>query len=886
MSLDRFMHRKRKDQETIEEIESHLAHERDANVARGLSDEEARRRARLSFGNPQVTRERVWRYRSLPWIEDAWRDLRFALRSLANTPGFTAIAVLVMAVGIGVNTAVFSVINTVLLKPLAYPDPQSLVQLMNNEAQGKFPGANIPKFNIWHQQTRIFQQVAGYDFGGAGLNLTGGDNPQQVQGIHVTADYFSLFGAPMAAGRTFTQAEDSPNGGHVVVLSYSLWKSRYGGNPNIVGSAIQIDGRPYLVTGVAGRRFVTDPVADLWLPFQFDLTSQEMAHYFTVAARLKPGITMQQANAQLKLAADQFRRTYGSAVAPQAGFSVISLEQSIIGDSRSSLLVLFGAVSLVLLIACANVANLLLARASVRRRELATRAALGAGRGQIIRQLLTESVLLSLAGGLLGLVLGFAGVRLLLSISPAGIPRLGVDGSGVTLDLHVLLFTLGVSLLTGILFGIVPAISASRPNLVAALNESRSLSGFGFRGGKLRSVLVVSEMALALVLVIGAALLIRTFLKLQAVDPGFDTHNVLTMAMSISGDRFQKTASVAQVIRDGTERLKAVPGVVNATAACCLPLRTGFGMAFDIVGRPKGTAPFTGGGGYFSVSWNYFDTFKIPLLRGRNFRQQDDGSAPGVIIINEALAKQYWPKGDPLQDRLQTGVGGGPAFVEPPRQIIGIVGDTRDAGPSVDPLPTMYFPVSQMPDGETALNSRVVPLWWAIRSNVDPHTLVGPASAALREASGGLPVAHIRTMDEILLRNTSRQQFNMMLLTVFGASGLLMAAIGIYGLLTYSVQQRTQELGIRMALGAQASNIRNMVIRQGMALTLTGVALGIAGAFWLTRFLQSFLFGVKASDPIAFIVTPLLLSGVALIAIWIPARRATCVDPITALRIE
>jgi putative ABC transport system permease protein len=886
MNLGRFTEREKKDAELVEEIDSHLAHEQDANAARGLSSEEARRQARMKFGNPTVAREKEWRYRSLPWIEDFWRDLRFVFRSLAKTPGFTVIAILVIAVGIGVNTAVFSVVNTVLLKPLTYPDPQSLVELLNTGPQGAFPGANVPKFNIWHQQTGIFQQVAGYDWGGAGLNLTGGDNPQQVQGVHVTADYFAMFGAPVVAGRTFTAAEDSPNGGRVVVLSYSLWKSRYGGNPDVVGRSIQIDGQPYLVVGVIGPGFVTDTESDLWLPFQFDLTSRDMAHYFTVAARLKPGVTLEQANAQLKLAADQFRRTYVDAMEQRDGFGVVSLQESIVGDTRSSLLVLLGAVALVLMIACANVANLLLARASARKRELATRAALGAGRGQIIRQLLTESLVLSLTGGLLGLALGFVGVRLLLRISPGGIPRLGAHGSAVTLDLNILLFTLGISILTGILFGLVPAISASRTNLAATLNESSSRSGIGFRSGKLRSVLMVSEMALALVLVIGAALLIRTFLKLQGVDPGFDTHHVLTMSMSISGDRFQKTAGVAQVIREGTDRLKAVPGVSNAAVSCCLPLQGGFGVPFDIVGRPKGNRPSTGGGGYSSVSWTYFDTFKIPLLRGRRFTENDDSSTPGVVIISEAMAKQYWPKGDPLRDRLLTGVGMGPVFVEPPRQIIGIVGDTRDGGLNRNPRPTMYIPVAQMPDAETALNSRVAPLWWVVRSNVDPHTLVTPVTLALRDASGGLPVAHVRTMDEIVVRTTSRQRFNMLLLTVFGVSALLMAAIGVYGLMTYSVQQRTQELGVRMALGAQASNIRNMVIRQGMTLALIGVVLGIGGAFWLTRFLASFLFGVKAWDPTAFILTPLLLSSVALLAIWIPATRATRVDPMTALRLE
>ncbi|MGB8536939.1 MAG: ABC transporter permease [Acidobacteriaceae bacterium] len=887
MNIRRFMHRVRKDEDLAEEIESHLAHQQDANVARGLPPQEARRQARLRFGNPRVTRERVWRYRSLPMVEDGWRDLRFAVRSLARTPGFTSIAILVIAVGIGVNTAVFSVVNAVLLKPLTYPDPQALVQLVATSDQGSLPVASIPEYNIWQQQSAIFQQVAAYDLGGAGLNLTGGDHPEQVLGIHVTGGYFALFGAPVIAGRTFTAAEDSPNGGHVAVLSYGLWKRRFGGKPNIVGSTIQVDGQPWLVVGVIGRNFVTDTPADLWMPFQFDLSSRLMVHTFNVAARLKQGVTAAAANAQLALATDEFRRTYGSrSLPPHGGFGVVSLQESLIGNTRFPLLVLLGAVGFVLFIACANVANLLLARASVRKRELATRAALGAGRGQIIRQLLTESLVLSLVGGGLGLAVGFTSVRLLLSMSPGDIPRIGENGSAVGIDYRVLLFTFGISLLTGILFGLVPAIAASRPNLTAALNENSSRSGMGLRHGKIRAVLVVSEIALALVLVIGAALLIRTFLKLEDVNPGFTTHNVLTAAMSIGGSRFQKTEPVAQMVRDGRERLMALPGVLDVGASNCLPLERPFGMTFDVLGRPRGESPFTGGAGFYSISWSYFSTFEIPLLRGRAFTEQDDGASPGVVIINQAMARQYWPKGDPLKDRIQIGVGAGPAFAEAPRQVIGIVGDTRDFGVDRDPSPMMYIPIAQMPDTETALNSRVAPLWWIVRSRVNPATLRAPIEGALREASGGLPLAHMRTMAEVEVRNTARQRFNMLLLVIFGTAGLLMAAIGVYGVMSYSVQQRTQELGIRMALGAQAANLRNMVIGQGMILAAIGVILGMGGALWLSRFLASFLFGVKAWDPIAFIVTPLILSAVALFAVWIPARRATRVDPMTALRFE
>ena len=884
MNLRRFVDKVRKDRELAEEIESHLDHERDANVARGIDSEEARRQAHLRFGNPRVTRERVWRYRTLPWIDTLWRDVRFGMRSLAKTPGFAIIAILLIGVAIGVNTAVFSVIDTVLLKPLTYPNPQELVELRNTSPQGSFPGANIPKFNIWHQQTGVFQKVAAYDWGGAGLNITGGDQPQQVQGMHVSADFFALFGAPVVAGRTFSAEEDSPHGGHIVVLSYGLWKSRYGADANVIGTTMQLDGEPYQIVGVLGKNFVTDTPADLWVPFQFDMNSVDMAHYFTVAARLKPGVTIQQADAQLKLVSDQYRRLYGAdSIPPGGAFGVASLQESSIGDMRTPLMVLLGAVGFVLLIACANVANLLLARAAARKREFATRAALGAGRVQLIRQLLIESLMLSLSGGVLGLVLGFAGVRLLLRINPGNIPRIGEDGSGVSLDLNILLFTLGISVLTGILFGLIPALSTARPNLIASLNESGSRSGMSVRSGKLRSVLVIAEMALTVVLVIGAGLLIRTFLKLQSVDPGFAMHNVISMAMSMSGGRFQTTAPVTQVIREGTDRLLSVPGVVDVGVSNCLPMAGGFGMGFDVVGRPKGEST---GAGFYSTSWGYFSTLKIPVLRGRVFTKQDAAAAPGVVVINQAMARRYWPNSDPLNDKIVIGAGAGPAFAEGPRQVIGVVGDTHDGGPNRDPFPIMFVPLAQMPDLETALNSRVAPLWWIVRTQVDPRTLVKPMTEALRNASGGLPVAHIRTMEEIEARNIARQRFNMLLLTVFGFAALLMAAIGIYGVLSYSVQQRTQELGVRMALGAQASNLRNMVIRQGMTLAVIGVVLGCGGAVWLTHFLKSFLFGVNALDPVAFFATPLLLIAVALISVWRPAVRATRVDPMAALRIE
>ena len=887
MSVRRFTGRIQRDQDFAEEIESHLAHEEDANRSRGLSPENAHRQARVRFGNPRTVREREWRYRSFPWLEDLWRDFRFALRALGKTPGFTIIAILVVAVGIGVNTAVFSVIDAVLLKPLTYPHPDELVSLVNTSPMGNFRGATIQRFKLWRKQTSIFQQVAAYDLGGAGMNITGGDHPQQVEAVHISADYFAMFGAPVMAGRTFTAAEDNPHGGHVTVLSYGLWQRRYGGNPNTVGSTIQLDGVPYLVVGVIGPGFETDTPTDLWVPYQLDLNSKDMVTFFTVAARLKPGVTILQADAQLRLVADQFRRLYGNNSLPrQGGFGVVSLQQELIGNTGFRLLVLWGAVAFVLLIACANVANLLLARAAARKREFATRAALGAGRGQIVRQLLVESLTLSLTGGVIGLGLGFAGVRLLLKANPGDIPRIGQHGAAITLDPKILLFTLGISILTGLIFGLFPAISASRANLAAVLNENGSHASMGARSGKLRSALVVAEMALTVVLVIGAALLVRTFMNLEGVNPGFAMHNVMTMSMSVSGDRFQTTAPMAQVIREGTERLLAVPGVVDAGVSNCLPMGGGFGMVFDVVGRPKGNSPVTGGAGFCSISYSYFSTLEIPLLRGRPFTQQDDAAAPGVAVINEAMARRYWAHGDPLKDRILIGAGAGPAFAEGSRQVIGIVGDTHDHGPEVEPTPMMYIPLAQMPDLETALNSKVAPLWWFVRSHEEPRMLVTPISIALREASGGLPVAHIRTMEDLEAANIARQRLNMLLLMIFGCAGLLMAAIGVYGVMSYSVQQRTQELGVRMALGAQALDLRNMVIRQGMTLTLIGVLIGCGGAVWLTHFLASFLFGVKPLDPVSFLATPLVLSGVALFSIWASAVRATRVDPMTALRVE
>jgi putative ABC transport system permease protein len=886
-ALQALFRKERADQELDDELRGFVEMAVARKMKSGMTTRaEAIRAVRLERGSRDGAKESVRAERWELFLETCWRDLRFAMRSLARTPGFTAVALAVIAVGIGVNTAMFSVVDTVLLKPLTFPDPQTLVQLVTTSDQGPIPVASIPEYKLWQQQSAIFRQVAAYDSGGAGTNLAAGDYPEQVLGMHVTSEYFALLGARVIAGRTFTAAEDVPNGVHVAVLSYGLWSERFGANPKIIGSTIRLDDQSYLVVGIVSREFVTDTPVDLWIPFQLDPNSREMARHLYVVGRLNPGITIELANAQLALVTDQFRRAYGSGALPAGGgFAAISLQESLVGSTRFPLMVLLGAVGFVLLIACANIANLLLARATTRKHEFATRSALGATSGQIVRQLLTESLTLSTVGGLLGLLVGFAGVRLLLSISPGDIPRIGENGSAVTLDHRILLFTLGMSLFTGIFFGLAPAISASSLDLRASLNEHSGRSGMGLKGSKIRSSLVVSEIALAVVLVIGAGLLIRTFLKLQDVNPGFTTRNVLSASMSLTGSRFQTTVPVAQIVRDGHERLAAVPGVLDVAASSCLPLQGCFGMGFDILGRPKSETPFTGMAGLFSVSWSYFSSFQIPLLRGRGFTEQDDRASPGVVIINQAMARKYWPEGDPLRDRVVIGAGG-PGFGDPPRQVVGVVGDTLDAGVRRDAFPTIYIPISQMPDALTALNFRVAPLWWIVRTRVNPAALRTPIEDALREAATGMPLAHVRTMAEVQARGTARERFNMLLLCIFGTVGLLVAAVGVYGVMAYSVEQRTRELGIRMALGAPASKLRNTIIAQGMIHAGLGVVLGLGGAFALSRLLVSFLFGVRAWDPVAFALTPLLLGAVSLYAVWIPARRASRVDPMTALRAQ
>ncbi|HEY5255237.1 MAG TPA: ABC transporter permease, partial [Acidobacteriaceae bacterium] len=712
------------------------------------------------------------------------------------------------------------------------------------------------------------------DSAGPGFNLTG-SRPEEVHGIHVTEGYFRLYGAPMALGRTFTPQEDSPHGGKLVVLSYGLWQRRFGGDQAIVGKSISLGNEPYTVVGVTGKNFVCDVQADLWLPFQFDPVGTDTNHFFFVTGLRQPGVTVAQANAALLAASPEFHREYPN-TDPQAHFTVGPLLDSIIGDARNSLMMMLGAVGLVLLIACANVANLLLVRATVRRREFAIRSALGAGRARIVRQLLTESVLLSLAGGILGMGLGLVGMRALLAVSLASLPRIGENGSAISMDWRVLGFTLAVSLITGILFGLFPAFSASRSDLNSTLKESGARSGTGLREGKARSLLVISEISLALVLLIGSALLIRTFIALRGVDPGFDSRHVVTMEMALNGPRYQDTAGLTQLLRDGRDRLKNLPGVQFAAAGFWLPNDVEDAAGLKIVGHvvEKNCCASK----WMSITPGYLSVFKIPVLRGRDFTEDDNTAAPHVALINEAFARKFFLNEDPMGQHISHG-----KRIE---TIVGIIADFHDGGVAKSADAMMIVPITQVTDGYNAAYANIQPLFWVVRTHSDPHPFLPAITEQLRIASDGFPVAHVRTMDEVMGSSTARQSFNMLLLTIFGAVALLLAAIGIYGLMSYSVEQRNQEIGIRMALGAERGAIRKLVVWQGMRLALVGIVAGIAAAFGLTFLLSTFLFGVKPWDPAVFISAPLILTAVALLAVWLPAARASKVDPMHALRAE
>jgi len=808
---------------------------------------------------------------------------------LGKNVGFTAVAVAALALGIGANTAIFTVVNAVLLDPLPYPQPDRMMKLGRKSTEGVEYSNSIPKYMAW-RRNQAFEAMTLYDFGSLGMNLGAGNPPDQIKTAHVSADYFKVFGVSPVSGRGFTADEDLPKGPQAAVISYGLWQSRFGGDRGIVGRTVLLNGSPFPVIGVLPAGFHPDPEADVLIPMQADPLSANQGHYLNVAGRLKAGATLAAAQAQMKAIGEQFREEYPKSMDATEGIAVVPMRDALVGDVRTALLVLSGAVALVLLIACANVAGLLLARASGRQRELAIRAAVGATRGRVVRQMLTESVVLAGTGGILGFALGAWGVRALLALVPGNLPRL-TDAAGThaaipLLDWRLASFTLGASLLTGLLFGIFPALQASRIDVWSHLKESGGRFGTGLKHNRVRSLLVVTEVALALVLLVGAALLIRTFAGLQNTNSGIEARGVLTLETSLASGNYFTTAKVASFTTQAVQRLEAIPGVDAAASAIVLPIEAGIDLPFTIAGKPPAHGDYNGDEQWRSVSPHYFKVFKIPLLRGREFSETDSGNSSRVVIINEAMARHYWKGEDPVGQVITIAKGLGPQFDDPPRQIIGIVGTVRENGLKSADVGVMYIPQSQVQEGLTALANSVIPLSWAVRTATSPMTMRIPVERELRAVDGQIPISRERTMEKVIADSVARQSFNMLLLSIFAGVALVLAAIGIYGLVSYSVEQRTQELGIRLALGADSRDMLRLVLWQGFKLTVTGLALGLALAYGLTRLLASLLFGVKASDPATFGLVAGILAMVALAAAYVPAQRATTIDPAIALRYE
>jgi len=817
------------------------------------------------------------------------RDIRNAFRMFVQSPAFAFAAVAALTLGIAVNTAIFSVVNAVLLRPLPYPDAERVVFFMSTTQANPVGGtsASPAKFGHFQRQAGVTELPAA--FNNALLNYTDGSFPEQLRGGRVSANFFQLTGATPILGRTFSAEEDRPRGDKVVILSEPFWRTRMSADPAVLGRVMSLGGTPYTVIGVLGDMNIADlfnPAPQVWIPFQLDPESTDGGHFFRSAGRLAEGMSLEQAQARFKASAADFRTRNPGALGPNDGFSVEPVGNILVRNVRQSLFVLAGAVGFVLLIACANVANLLLVRATGRKREIAIRAALGGSRGRIISQVLTESVVLSATGGVLGLAFGILAIRAMLSINTAGLPRIGEAGALVGVDWRVVLFTTVLSLATGLIFGLIPAIQGSKADLTSTLKETGGRSGSGFRQNKTRSILVVVEVALALTLLVGSALLIRSAVALGNVEPGFDANNVLTMRMSLTGPQYGSSQAVDLMIRNGVERLKSVPGVLNAAATCCVPLEGGYGLPFTVSGRPLTDGPFHGGGGWINITDGYFDVFKIAVTKGRAFSERDDSAAPPVVIINEAFANEFFKDQNPLEHRLTIGRGVMREFAtEGERQIIGVVSNTRDTGLNQGPPSIMYIPQAQVPDAANALNLGLTPLGWVVRTSGDPYAASASIQESLRQSTG-LPVSAVRSMADVVVRSTSRQRFNMWLMSIFGGSALLLAAIGIYGLMAYTVEQRTQELGIRLSLGADAPTVRRMIVVQGMRLAIAGVIVGLGASWGLAQLMSGFLFQVDARDPLVFVGVPLILTAVAFFAVWLPALRASRVDPVIALRCE
>jgi putative ABC transport system permease protein len=809
-----------------------------------------------------------------------YQDIKYSLRMLRKNPGFTAVAVLTLALGIGPNTAIFSVVNAILLRPLPYPEPGQLVQLRADWSGKPSTFIGSATFVEIKAQSQALARIAAYN--GGDMTLTGAGSAERVVAGAVTSDFFPLLGVQPALGRNFTREEDTPNGPKAAILGHGLWQSRFGGDADVLGRTITLNEQSYTVVGVLPARFQYPEHFQLWTPLALGETGAEGGGNFArygegmwllkAIARLKPGVTLEQAQAELRTIAqrEQSPRPDEAQVV-----SLVTLHEQVVGDVKGALLVLLGAVALVLLIACANVANLLLARAAARQREMAVRAALGARRLQVVRQLLMESMLLSLAGGGLGLLLAFWGVRAIGQWNGASLPSM----HGIGIDAWVLAFTFGVSVITGLAFGLAPAVQAWRTDVNAALKEE-GRGDTGGHGNQLRHLLVVSEVALALVLLIGAGLLIKSFSRLMEVNPGFRTHGVLTFQVTLTGGK--SAPQIVNFVEQVVERVKALPGVQAAAATDSLPLTdlARIGVA-EIEGRPpidfskvqRGEVKVTPVSRP-TVTRDYFNAIGISVKNGRAFTSLDARPGAGSVIVNEAFEKHFFPGESAVGKRIRVSPGPAEAGWQ---TVVGVVSDVRQSGLAGDVMPQVYSP--DLEDVGDAMS-------FVIRITGEPAGLISAVRAVVTEVEPKQALYNVMTMEQRLANTTTSRRLNTALLGSFGAVALLLAVVGIYGVMSYAVTQRRREIGVRMALGAQKSDVLGLFIRGGLRLTLLGVAIGLAGAFALTRYLSSLLYSVEATDPLTFLTVAVALTGVAMLAGYLPARRAAKIDPMEALRYE
>jgi putative ABC transport system permease protein len=802
------------------------------------------------------------------------QDIRYAFRRLLKSPGFTLVAVVTLALGIGANSAIFSVVHGVLLKPLPYPDPDRLVAIYHVSDVSPRAPMSGPNFTDVRRHNTTLEGTAAVDR--TRVVLTGDGEPVRLDGARVSAGLFDVLGVRPHVGRTFLAEENEPGRTDVAILEYRFWQQRFGGDPTVVGRTIQLDGVPTEVVGVMPHGFSFPAGRQVWMPLAYTpglLTEQRGAWYLTVVGRAKSGVPLERVRAEVETIGAQLAAQYPDSN-DGLGFSSASLHETMVGGIRQAVLVLLGAVGLVLLIACANVANLLLARAAAREAEMAVRTALGAGRGRLVRQLLTESVILGLAGGGLGLLLAVWGVDLLKSLQPAGIPRL--DSIGV--DSQVMWFTATLAVLTGIVFGLVPAWQASSTALAGTLKEGGrgTLSTRG--GARMRGALVVAEMALAVMLLAGSGLLIRSFTKLAAVDPGFEVSDALTFEITLPNTRYEADSRRIAFFDELMPKLRAIPGVASAAGVMALPLSgSSFIISFEVEGRPPVPPRQQPAMQIRVATGSYFETMGIPLVRGRLFTDQDRAGAPPVVLLTEAAARQFFPGEEPLGKHIRLGwgraddvFGGG--------EVVGIIGNIKESGLAEADPPQLYMPYAQWPVQGMAV---------VLKTAVPPRSIAEAARATVYAVDPALPVANVRTLQDIVDVSISQPRFYMTLLSVFAGVALVLAAIGIFGVLSYAVAQRTREIGIRMALGAQERTVVGLVVRQAMLLVFGGLVVGLAAAVLLSRTLvASLLFSTSPRDPLTFAAVAGVLTLVALVASYVPARRATRVDPIVALRAE